>query len=85
MQFLVLARVVEGVSIEQVLPHVKAEAEAVWHWNADWTNHCLGSLCKLNTVYRWRDHPLKDLDQKYDGFGCFWDALGFYKFALKLF
>ena len=30
MQFLVLARVVEGISIEQVLPHVQAEAEAVW-------------------------------------------------------
>ncbi|MFB2894833.1 hypothetical protein ACE1CI_18135 [Aerosakkonemataceae cyanobacterium BLCC-F50] len=30
MQFLILARVAQGVSIEQVLPHVKAEAEAVW-------------------------------------------------------
>ena len=30
MQFLVLARVAEGVGTEQVLPHVKAEAEAVW-------------------------------------------------------
>lgn len=30
MQFLLIARVVEGVSMEQVLPHVKAEAEAVW-------------------------------------------------------
>lgn len=30
MQFLVLARVAEGVAIEQVLPYVKAEAEAVW-------------------------------------------------------
>ncbi|CAA9588103.1 hypothetical protein AVDCRST_MAG81-4319 [uncultured Synechococcales cyanobacterium] len=30
MQFLVLARVAEGVAMEQVLPHVKAEAEAVW-------------------------------------------------------
>lgn len=30
MQFLVLARVTEGVAMEQVLPHVKAEAEAVW-------------------------------------------------------
>lgn len=30
MQFFVIARVAEGVSIEQVLPHVKAEAEAVW-------------------------------------------------------
>ncbi|MDF5720024.1 MAG: hypothetical protein PUP91_05955 [Rhizonema sp. PD37] len=28
MQFLVIARVVEGISIEQVLPHVQAEAEA---------------------------------------------------------
>jgi hypothetical protein len=30
MQFLVLARVAEGVAMEQVIPHVKAEAEAVW-------------------------------------------------------
>lgn len=30
MQFLILARVAQGISIEQVLPHVKAEAEAVW-------------------------------------------------------
>lgn len=30
MQFLVLARVAKGVAMEQVLPHVKAEAEAVW-------------------------------------------------------
>ncbi len=30
MQFLVLARVAEGVAMEQVLPQVKAEAEAVW-------------------------------------------------------
>jgi len=30
MQFLVLAQVSEGVSIEQVLPHVQAEAAAVW-------------------------------------------------------
>ena len=30
MQFLILARVTQGASIEQVLPHVKAEAEAVW-------------------------------------------------------
>jgi hypothetical protein len=30
MQFLVLARVAEGVAMEQVLPHIKAEAEAVW-------------------------------------------------------
>lgn len=30
MQFLVLARIAEGVAMEQVLPHVKAEAEAVW-------------------------------------------------------
>ncbi len=30
MQFLVLARVAEGISIEQVLPHVKAEAAAIW-------------------------------------------------------
>lgn len=30
MQFLVLGRVAEGISMEQVLPHVKAEAEAVW-------------------------------------------------------
>jgi hypothetical protein len=30
MQFLVLARVAEGISMEQVLPHIKAEAEAVW-------------------------------------------------------
>ncbi len=30
MQFLVLARVAEGVSIEQALPHVKGEAAAGW-------------------------------------------------------
>jgi hypothetical protein len=30
MQFLLIARVVEGVAMEQVLLHVKAEAEAVW-------------------------------------------------------
>ena len=30
MQFLVLARVAESVAMKQVLPHVKAEAEAVW-------------------------------------------------------
>lgn len=30
MQFLILARVAQGISMEQVLPHVKAEAEAVW-------------------------------------------------------
>ena len=30
MQFLILARVAQGVSIEQVIPHVRAEAEAVW-------------------------------------------------------
>jgi hypothetical protein len=30
MQFLVLARVAEGVAMEQVLPHVKAEAKMVW-------------------------------------------------------
>ncbi|MBD2059447.1 hypothetical protein H6F88_26200 [Oculatella sp. FACHB-28] len=30
MQFLVLARVAEGVAMEQVLPYVKAEAEMVW-------------------------------------------------------
>ena len=30
MQFLVLARVAEGVGMEQVLSHVKAEAETVW-------------------------------------------------------
>jgi hypothetical protein len=30
MQFLLIARVVEGVAIEQVMPHVKAEAAAVW-------------------------------------------------------
>ena len=30
MQFLLIARVAEGVSMEQVLPHVKAEAKAVW-------------------------------------------------------
>lgn len=30
MQLLLIARVVEGIAIEQVLPHVKAEAAAVW-------------------------------------------------------
>ena len=30
MQFLLIARVVEGVSMEQVLPHVKDEAAKVW-------------------------------------------------------
>jgi hypothetical protein len=36
MQFLLIARVPEGVSMEQVLPHVKAEAEAVWEkYSAD--------------------------------------------------
>jgi hypothetical protein len=30
MQFLVLARVAEGVAMEQVLPHIEAEAKAVW-------------------------------------------------------
>ncbi|GAB4379593.1 MAG: hypothetical protein Kow00121_34050 [Elainellaceae cyanobacterium] len=30
MQFLILARIASGVSTEQVLPHVKAEAKAVW-------------------------------------------------------
>lgn len=30
MQFLLIARVAEGVSMEQVLPHVTAEAKAVW-------------------------------------------------------
>lgn len=30
MQFLVLAQVAEGVAMEQVLPHVEAEAKAVW-------------------------------------------------------
>jgi uncharacterized protein YciI len=30
MQFLVLARVAEGISLEQVMPHVKAEAEIIW-------------------------------------------------------
>jgi hypothetical protein len=30
MQFLILARVAQGISMEQVLPYVKAEAEAVW-------------------------------------------------------
>jgi hypothetical protein len=30
MQFLVLARVAEGIAMEQVLPYVKVEAEAVW-------------------------------------------------------
>ncbi|MBD2460268.1 hypothetical protein H6G89_04350 [Oscillatoria sp. FACHB-1407] len=30
MQFLVLGRITKGVSVEQVMPHVKAEAEAVW-------------------------------------------------------
>jgi hypothetical protein len=30
MQFLILARVAEGVSMEQVLAHVKDEAQAVW-------------------------------------------------------
>lgn len=28
MQFLLIARVVEGVAMEQVLPHVKAEAKS---------------------------------------------------------
>jgi hypothetical protein len=31
MQVLVIARVSEGVSVEQVLPHVAAEASAVWN------------------------------------------------------
>jgi hypothetical protein len=36
MQFLILARMAEGISVEQVLPHVKAEAEAVWQkYSAD--------------------------------------------------
>ncbi|MBD3884043.1 hypothetical protein IFO70_20045 [Phormidium tenue FACHB-886] len=36
MQFLILARVAQGVSMEQVLPHIKAEAEAVWqHYSAE--------------------------------------------------
>lgn len=30
MQFLILARIAPGVSTEQVLPHAKTEAEAVW-------------------------------------------------------
>lgn len=30
MQFLIVARTAEGVSREQILPHVKAEAELVW-------------------------------------------------------
>lgn len=30
MQFLLIARVVEGVSMEQVLPHVNDEAAKVW-------------------------------------------------------
>ncbi|MBD2465690.1 hypothetical protein H6G89_32385 [Oscillatoria sp. FACHB-1407] len=30
MQFLILARIAPGIATEQVLPHVKAEAEAVW-------------------------------------------------------
>ncbi|MDF5731137.1 MAG: hypothetical protein PUP92_24840, partial [Rhizonema sp. PD38] len=37
MQFLVIARVVEGISIEQVLPHVEAEAEAIWQNYLDQT------------------------------------------------
>jgi N-formylglutamate amidohydrolase len=31
MQILVIARVAEGVSVEQVQPHISAEAAAVWH------------------------------------------------------
>ena len=30
MQFLLIARVVEGVRMEQVMPHVKDEAAKVW-------------------------------------------------------
>ena len=30
MPFLILARIASGVSTEQVLPYIKAEAEAVW-------------------------------------------------------
>ncbi len=36
MQFLFLARVAQGISTEQVLPHVKDEAKAVWqNYSAD--------------------------------------------------
>lgn len=36
MQFLILARVAQGVSRDQILPHVKAEAEAVWqHYSTE--------------------------------------------------
>lgn len=59
MQCLVLARVAEGVSIEQVLPYVKAEAEAVWqkysadivrsfHYIADMSGAVL--LCEVLSV-----------------------------------
>jgi hypothetical protein len=30
MQFLILARIAPGISTEQVLPYVRAEAEAIW-------------------------------------------------------
>jgi hypothetical protein len=35
MQFLVIARVAEGVSIEQVQPYISAEAAAVWNAYAE--------------------------------------------------
>ena len=41
MQFLLIARVVEGVAMEQILPHVKAEAEAVWQ---KYTNEIVRSI-----------------------------------------
>lgn len=41
MQFLLIARVVEGVAMEQVLPHVKAEAAAVWD---KYTNEIVRSI-----------------------------------------
>lgn len=34
MQFLVLARIVEGTPMEKVLPYVKPEAEKVWEYYA---------------------------------------------------
>lgn len=30
MQFLIVARVAKGIAMKQVLPYIKAEAEAVW-------------------------------------------------------
>ena len=34
MQFLVIARISEGTSLEKVLPYVKPEAEKVWEYYA---------------------------------------------------